>query len=891
LRAGALQAWDLGSDAEGTSNREHAMQTVVRHAAQSAGDAAQPRSRRAWRDRPAALARSSVGALLSLGLAACGGGDKPAPTAPATSVTAVIGPTGGTLTGPDGVQVIVPPGALREATTIGIARSASGAPAALDAYPVPGFVFELTPHDLAFDVPVTVRAPAGSAGEPRLFMASPGQPWVPTAATITNGVAEWQRSSFSWGYVGPCTVPTSMSGDPHWCSFAGSSEFIKATPIEAMTQTAFPRDPMNGSFGAYRVDQAASLQFRQFVRVPGNCGNVTVRFLRRRWAPPLYWSHPAVLAATQELPVQQPVMTADGASYLAGNAIGTVPFSHVDGGHNQFVMVASFDCPGILRSTTGGGGYAYSWDAAHPRHTTMWGDEIMVDGNVPVPSVLYKVAGTTSGLAGFGLVLQNNGGDSLPVDNNGTFTFATRVVPGSPYGVTVLTQPTTPAQTCTVQNGSGTVGADVTNVAVSCVTNPIPKTWRGAGLLETIDEGEAFEHQVAFDGAGNAMAVWSQLDAATGQYKTWARRYLPATGWGTAQRIQSDAAREGRGPRVAFKANGDAMVAWMQSDPGATNVWITSFTAATGSWGTATQVNTGTAGASFPVLAIDPGDNAIVVWPEGSSLASFQIKARRLAAAGWGAVQSIDSAAGGASRPEIAMDAGGNATVVWVQQNATGTGADVWANRFVAGTGWGTATVIETNDRDASNPAIASDAAGNAMAVWVQADDTNPVTNTSSVYSNRFSAGSWGTATLVKGGAPFAWDGAIAMNASGDAVVVWQEDDGFDGASVWARSYAAGVGGTPRRIDDQVTILAVSPRIGVDAGGNAVSVWSQGGHLWSNQATPGTGWGIAADIDPGTSGASRPQLAVDATGNAIAVWQRQGTGVTPGPDLWTSLFK
>ena len=877
--------------AEG-GTKEHPMNAVTHQAALPAGVAAQSRSRRTWRDGRAALVRTSVGALLSLGLAACGGGDEAVPPAPPTSATAVIGPAGGTLTGPDGVQVIVPPGALRQATTIGIARSSSGAPAALDAYPVSGFVFELTPHDLGFDVPVTVRAPAGSAGEPRLFMASPGQPWVPTAATIANGVAEWQRSSFSWGYVGPCTVPTGMSGDPHWCSFAGSSEFVKATPIEAMTQTAFPRDPMNGSFGAYRVDQPASLQFRQFVRVPGNCGNVTVRFLRRRWAAPLYWSHPAVLAATQELPVQQPVMTADGASYLAGNAIGTVPFSHLDGGHNQFVMVASYDCPGILRSTTGGGGSTYSWDAAHPRHTTMWGDEIMVDGNVPVPPVLYKVAGTTSGLAGFGLVLQNNGGDSLPVDNNGTFTFATRVVPGSPYGVTVLVQPTTPAQTCTVQNGSGTASADVTNVAVSCVTNPIPKTWRGAGLLETIDEGEAFEHQVAFDGAGNAMAAWSQLDAATGQYKTWARRYLPATGWGTAQRIQSEATREGRGPRVAFKPNGDAMVAWLQSDPGpVTNVWITSFTASTDSWGTATQVNTGAVGASFPVLAIDAAGNAMVAWPEGSSFATFHLMARRLEAAGWGAVQQVDSAAGGASRPGLAVDASGNATLVWLQQNATGTGADVWANRFVAGTGWGTATMIETNGRDASNPAVASDAAGNAMAIWVQADDTNPVTNNSAVYSSRFSAGSWGAATLVKGGAPFAWDGAIAMNASGDAVVVWQEDDGFDGASVWARSYAAGVGGTPLRIDDQVTVLALSPRIGVDAGGNAVAVWSQGGHLWCNQATAATGWGIAADVAPTLSGASQPQLAVDAAGNAIAVWKRQGTSPIPGSDLWTDLFK
>ena len=43
---------------------------------------------------------------------------------------------------------------------------------------------------------------------------------------------------------------------------------------------------------------------------------------------------------------------------------------------------------------------------------------------------------------------------------------------GAPYAVTVLTQPSSPSQTCTVTSGSGTIAAaGVTNVAVNCVTN------------------------------------------------------------------------------------------------------------------------------------------------------------------------------------------------------------------------------------------------------------------------------------------------------------------------------------------------------------------------------------------------------------------------------------
>lgn len=80
----------------------------------------------------------------------------------------------------------------------------------------------------------------------------------------------------------------------------------------------------------------------------------------------------------------------------------------------------------------------------------------------------YTVGGTINGLAGSGMVLQNNGGDNLTVTGTGTvpFTFAT-VVSGS-YNVTVLTQPSNPTQVCTVTNGSGTATANVTNVSISC---------------------------------------------------------------------------------------------------------------------------------------------------------------------------------------------------------------------------------------------------------------------------------------------------------------------------------------------------------------------------------------------------------------------------------------
>ncbi|GAC1530183.1 MAG: hypothetical protein NVS3B10_26380 [Polyangiales bacterium] len=80
----------------------------------------------------------------------------------------------------------------------------------------------------------------------------------------------------------------------------------------------------------------------------------------------------------------------------------------------------------------------------------------------------YTIGGTLSGLTGGDVVLQDNGGNDLVLNANGTFTFSQPVANGAPYAVTVLTQPV--GQHCTVTSGAGTVAAsNVTNVSVTCV--------------------------------------------------------------------------------------------------------------------------------------------------------------------------------------------------------------------------------------------------------------------------------------------------------------------------------------------------------------------------------------------------------------------------------------
>jgi hypothetical protein len=90
---------------------------------------------------------------------------------------------------------------------------------------------------------------------------------------------------------------------------------------------------------------------------------------------------------------------------------------------------------------------------------------------IPVACVnSFTVGGQINGLVGTGLTLQNNKSDNLTPTVNGAFTFKTLVATGTAYSVTVLTQPTTPPQTCVVATGtgSGTVTSNITSVVVNC---------------------------------------------------------------------------------------------------------------------------------------------------------------------------------------------------------------------------------------------------------------------------------------------------------------------------------------------------------------------------------------------------------------------------------------
>lgn len=133
----------------------------------------------------------------------------------------------------------------------------------------------------------------------------------------------------------------------------------------------------------------------------------------------------------------------------------------------------------------------------------------------------HHIGGTVTGLAGSGLVLALDGGaETLPIDADGRFAFATAVAHGDSYTVTVSAQPSQPTQHCVVVNGSGTVGdGEVTDVVVHCGA---AVTYTVGGTLSGLAAGTSVTLSI---NGGDALTL-----AADGAY-AFAPRFAPGDGY------------------------------------------------------------------------------------------------------------------------------------------------------------------------------------------------------------------------------------------------------------------------------------------------------------------------------------------------------------------------
>jgi len=353
--------------------------------------------------------------------------------------------------------------------------------------------------------------------------------------------------------------------------------------------------------------------------------------------------------------------------------------------------------------------------------------------------------------------------------------------------------------------------------------------------------------------------------------------------WGAAESVEEIATGTSSGQEIAIDGQNNALAVWEYTEPTGTTVWANRYTRAD-LWGEPEVIDTGDGVATAPQVAVDGAGNGFAVWQENFGSGTARIwTSRYVVDEGWGAPEVLQNGeVTTAQNPAIAADPAGNAIAIWVQADmATGLPV-VWSNRYVSGSAWGAAEriddpLVEIPPTLLATTAVDMDADGNAIAMWTLFGGV--------IWTNRYTVGSeWGTAELIMadGGAVGA---RLDVGSTGDAFAIWvQEDEGAMRQDIWGIRFTDSNWGTPERIDDFDDGDTVEPDIAVDGMGIAHAVWSQSDpdfrNIWANQYTPGTGWGASELIEPPNDDpledddATVPRAAVNTAGNAFVVWRQ-----------------
>jgi hypothetical protein len=361
--------------------------------------------------------------------------------------------------------------------------------------------------------------------------------------------------------------------------------------------------------------------------------------------------------------------------------------------------------------------------------------------------------------------------------------------------------------------------------------------------------------------------------------------------WGTAEMIE-DNAEDASTPQIAFDSSGNAIAVWSQNNGAdinpVNNIWANHFDGSTAEWGAAELIEADAGDAISPQVAVDNSGNAIAVWSQSNGITN-SIWTNRFDGTVWGTAETIETGLLNAISPRVAIDSSGNAIAVWSQSEGLLTPIDnIMANRF-DGTVWGTAESIESiNTGDAAFPQVAFDSSGNAIAVWQQNDGS-----VDNIMANRFDGTVWGAAESIEVDAGNAASPQVAFDSSGNAIAVWSQNNVAETNPVddiMANRFDGTVWGTAESIEADAGDAAF-PQIAIDSSGNAIAVWSQNNvaetdpvdNIMANRFN-GTVWGTAESIEADAGNAASPQVAFDSSGNAIAVWSQNNVAETDPVD-------
>jgi hypothetical protein len=349
--------------------------------------------------------------------------------------------------------------------------------------------------------------------------------------------------------------------------------------------------------------------------------------------------------------------------------------------------------------------------------------------------------------------------------------------------------------------------------------------------------------------------------------------------------------------RVARSANGDGFAVWRADDGTRHNLWCNRYRAATAAWESPINIEASSANIDDFDLAVDASGNAVVIWhevPADPRLSTGVVMSARFhsGSAAWAAPVLLST---DAREPRVASDATGAVLAVYVA-----VAGHVIRGRFfdpVSGT-WQPEALIEQNNTGTGfsyGPTALLDGSGNALAAW-----GNGRTGASIVASNYFSHSDGGwvfqltpNETDLLGAVPGSFTASatndnvqLAASAEGNFVLAWQKalfDDPENSGEIRSARFTSGT-----RVWSAAQTLVPSSgqniqlqRIGSDAGGNALVLWTESIGMRtalkairvdSGASCSGSAMQVIDSAIGG--GAARADLGVDPLGDAIVIWQQ-----------------
>ena len=304
------------------------------------------------------------------------------------------------------------------------------------------------------------------------------------------------------------------------------------------------------------------------------------------------------------------------------------------------------------------------------------------------------------------------------------------------------------------------------------------------------------------------------------------------------------------------------------------------------------QVNTYTTNSQAgSCIAADRTGDFIVAWSsfgqDGSGLGVF---GRRFDSAGapLGGEFDVNTYTNGNQfGPAVAIDGSGNFVVVWNSFGQDGSDYGVFARCFdSAGAALGGEFQVNTYTASfQAGPSVATDDLGNFVVVWTSyAQDGSD----SGVFGHRFDCasapvgGEFQVNTYTTG---FQGNPSVAINGSGNSVVVWVDLDGSGGGVVAQRFDSTGASvGSEFQVNTYTTGEQYDPSVAIDGLGKFVVVWTSFGQDGSNYGVfargfDGAGTPLGGEIQVNTyttNNQLRPSVAPDGLGNFVVAWGGYG---------------